>query len=73
MSTLPSMDPPTGGGYTPVEPFLGTDVKVLNDIATATDLAYIGAKINVDTNNQIVRLLNQLAPYLKLIPGLSGL
>jgi hypothetical protein len=73
MSTLPPIDPPTGGGYTMVESFLGTNVKSLQTIADATELAYGQAKIDVNTNNKIVRLLNQLAPLVKLVPGLSGL
>ena len=67
---LPPMDPPGGGGYTPVEPAGGTAVNPLKELQAQVEAAYVQGRIDTDTNNQIVRLIDELLPLLKLA-GLS--
>jgi hypothetical protein len=66
------MDPPVGGGYTPVEPEGGTKTNPLKELQAQTEAAYVAGRINADTNNQIVRLLGELAPLLQLA-GIAAL
>jgi len=67
---FPPMDPPAGGGYTPVEPAGGTKVNPLKELQAQVEAAYVQGRIDTDTNNQIVRLIDELLPLLKLA-GLS--
>ena len=69
---FPQMDPPAGGGYTPVEPAGGTAVNPLKELQAQVEAAYVQGRIDADTNNQIVRLLGELAPLLQAA-GLAAL
>lgn len=66
MTTLPPIDPPAGEGYKPVEPAGGTAVNPLKELQAQVEAAYVQGKIDTDTNNQIVRLIGELLPLLKL-------
>ena len=65
MSGLPSMDPPAGGGYTPVEPPGGTAVRPLKDLQDQVETLYVQGRIDADLNQQIVGLFEQLVPLLR--------
>jgi hypothetical protein len=60
------MDPPEGTGYGPVEPAGGTKVNPLRDLQAQVEAAYVQGRIDTDINNQIVALIGQLLPLLKL-------
>jgi hypothetical protein len=72
MSSLPPIDAPTGGTYTPVEPTAGTSVNALKVLQLQVQEAYVQARIDTDTNNRIVALLAELAPLLKMA-GIAAL
>lgn len=69
---LPPMDPSPAGGYTPVEPEGGTKVDPLKALQEQSQAAYVAGRIDADTNNQIARLIDELAPLLKLA-GIAAL
>jgi hypothetical protein len=69
---LPPLDPSAGPGYTPVEPAGGTKVSPLRQLQDQVEAAYVQGRIDADTNNQIVRLLGELAPLLQAA-GLAAL